>query len=321
MNCSQRTSLAALYFPPRDRNPLGTVTLGKLKAFRMVLFDKMESREMFMKLVRTVLALFLGFHPFASSAEAQEQFDIVSFKSPGGWQRQEHPHAVSFSTERVSDGTFCLMTLLKALPASGSSEQNFQTVWETAVKEPFKVVGALDMQAPTTENGWTIESGWAEIEHDRGKALAMLVAASGGGKVVSLVIVTNTFDYQKEIDAFLASLKLPSVSPVAAQPPQKAPVKTAVKSKFKFQTTNFDNGWTAVEESDWVRASKGDTSALIHYPHPKEKETFYELETEARTFWDLLIAPRYSDLRDFEVLRSDRDFEPARYAAGAAAHQ
>lgn len=236
----------------------------------------------------------------------------MSFTSPKNWQKETNANAVQFTTQNEADGTFAVMLLLKALPASEDSKKNFNLSWESIVKEKFEKVNAPEMSPAASDNGWIIESGMSAYEQDGTKGVAMLVSATGGGKVVNLLILTNTGKFQSDISAFVESIVLPKVSAPSTNQTSSSPRK----SNFKFNTTNFDNGWTAVEENDWVRVTKGSITVLIHYPHPKEKDSFDNLDHEARAFWDLLVAPRYGNLANFEVLRSDRDFEPARYAAG-----
>lgn len=265
--------------------------------------------------MKKVLLFLLCLCVLSSVSLAQEKFDIVTFTAPRGFQKVVKPNAVQFMTQNESDGTFALMTLFKALPASDDAKKNFQLSWESVVKEQLEKVGEADMSAPANDNGWIVESGMAPYEQSGTKGIAMLVSATGGGKVVNLLILTNTQNYQPAVMGFIGSLVLPKAEPVKSVTAQTTAVSPR-KSNFKFNTTNFDNGWKSVEETDWVRATKGSVTALIHYPHPREKETFDNLEREARLFWDLLVAPRYTNLTNFEVLRSDRDFEPARFAAG-----
>lgn len=270
-----------------------------------------------MSLFKSTLILFFVFQFFSSVSPAQEKFDIVTFTAPKNWQKEIKPNAVQFTTQNEADGTFAVMLLLKAIPAGDNSKKNFNLSWESIVKERFEKVNSPAMASTASENGWTIESGMSPYEQDGTKGAAMLVSASGGGKVVNLLILTNSQNYQSQITVFIGSIILPKIEAAKINPSQTIQASSIPqKSNFKFGTTNFDNGWTAVEENDWVRVTKGAITVLLHYPHPKEKETFYELEKEARAFWDLLVAPRYGNLSNFEVLRSDRAFEPARFAAG-----
>lgn len=266
--------------------------------------------------MKKIILVLLCFQLFSIVSPAQEKFDIVTFTAPKDWQKMVKPNAVQFVRQEGVKDPFATMMLFKALPAGNDSKTNFNVSWESLVKEAFKA-DAPQIQPPETQNGWTIETGLAQIGNSGEKAMAMLVSATAGGKVINLLVITDTDKFNTEISRFVDSIILPKVEMPKNNPAQTN--RTAApprKSGFKFDTTNFDNGWTAIEETDWVRAGKGTITVLLHYPHPKERETFDNLEKEARTFWDTLVAPRYSNLSNFEVLRSDRDFEPARFAAG-----
>lgn len=265
--------------------------------------------------IKTGLILMLCIQASVGSLSAQEKFDAIAYTAPRGWQKEVLPNAVQFSTEDRSDGSFAVMMLFKELPAGNDPRKNFDLSWESIVQGSFGRSLKAEMSPAGTDGSWTIQSGTATTEYKGYKAGLLLMSASGGGKVINLLVIMNSSKYQPNTDAFISSIVLPKIAASTAgraQPRSPQPQT----SKFKFSTTNFDNGWKATEEKDWVRVTKGNIVVLLHYPHPKEKETFFELESEARTFWDLLVAPRYSNLANFEVLRSDRDFEPARYAAG-----
>lgn len=146
-----------------------------------------------------------------SFAQTAEKFDIITFKTPKGWQKEAKSSAIQFGTEDAAKGTFCLMMLFKSLPAGEDSKKNFQASWQTIVKETLAKVNEPQLQPTATENGWNVESGMAQYENDGTKGLAMLVSATGGGKVVNLLILTNSDAYQTEIMSFIESLVLPKV--------------------------------------------------------------------------------------------------------------
>lgn len=266
-----------------------------------------------MNIIKTTLVFAFFLQLFAIVSSAQEKFDIVTFTAPKGWQKENKPTAVQFATHNETTGAFGVMMLFKSVTTTNNSVKTFDISWDSFVNRQFTLTGKLEKQPSAIENGWTIESGMAPYEQDGTKGVAMLVSAIGGGKVMNLLILTNTNDYQTDVSAFIGSINLPDLK---SGKNNLVPETSALNSNFKFTITNFDNGWLASEEPDWVRVTKGNITVLLHYPHLKERETFDNLEKEARTFWDLLIAPRYRNLSNFEVLRSDRDFEPARYAAG-----
>lgn len=82
--------------------------------------------------------------------------------------------------------------------------------------------------------------------------------------------------------------------------PESNTITPAVSSGFKFNTTNFDDGWTATEQSDWVEVTKGNIKVLLHYP---KDGTIFPADPEPLTTaaWNILVAPRYSNLKNYRT--------------------
>ena len=71
-------------------------------------------------------------------------------------------------------------------------------------------------------------------------------------------------------------------------------------SGFAFNTINFDDGWTATVQEDWVAVTKGNVKSLLHYP--KEGTIFpADPDVLTTTAWNILVAPRYSNLKNYKT--------------------
>ena len=241
----------------------------------------------------------------ASLAQAPETFDISTFRAPNGWNKQAGENSIQFSTE--DKGNFCLVTLFKAIPGLGDPKENFDAAWETIVKEAVTVSSAPQMFPADTRGEWLLAGGFAPFEKNGEKGVAVLYTATGFGKMVNALVLTNTQAYEAATTAFLGSIsfKKPAVAsgpPIgAAQTGQSIPPRpTARKSSFKFNTSNFDDGWTSTEHEDWVEAVKGQIKVLIHYP---KAGTIFPADPEPLTnaAWDILVAPRYSSLKNYKT--------------------
>ena len=255
------------------------------------------------------IILFSALCTLVGNAFAQKQtFDITTFTPPNGWKKQAAESAVQFSKEDATKGTYCIITLYKAIPGKPGSKENFDLAWETLVKEMVTVSSAPEMQAVTTENGWETQSGLAPFESDGNKGVALLVTASSFDKMVNLIVLTNTDLYEKEITAFLESISLKK--PAAETGKTITPATNAVKSPqtktnaksdgFAFTTTNFDDGWTSTVQEDWVQVTKGTIKVLLHYP---KEGTIFPADPDplTRAAWNILVAPRYSNLKNFKT--------------------
>ena len=238
----------------------------------------------------------------------QQAFDLATFTPPKGWKKQTTESAIQFTKEDATKGTYCLITLYKAIPGKPDSKENFDLAWETLVKEMVTVSSKPEMQPNATENGWEAQSGYAPFESDGSKGIALLVTSSGFEKMVNIIILTNTDAYQNEMSAFLESISLKKITGTTKQVnnPVTNPVKptqtTSVSKKdgFAFTTSNFDDGWTSTVQEDWVEVTKGNIKVLLHYP---KEGTIFPADPDplVRAAWDILVAPRYSSLKNFKT--------------------
>jgi len=247
-----------------------------------------------------VLSFALG-----SLAQSPETFDISTFRAPKGWNKQAGENSIQFSTE--DKGNFCLVTLFRSLPGLGDPKENFEAAWDTIVKEAVSPTAAPQMFPADKRGDWLLAGGFAPFERNGEKGVAVLYTATGFGQMVNALVLTNTQAYEAATTAFLESISFkkpasasqPSVG--AAQTGQSTPPQpTARKSSFKFNTSNFDDGWTSTEQEDWVEAVKGQIKVLIHYP---KAGTIFAADPEPLTnaAWDILVAPRYSSLKNYKT--------------------
>lgn len=251
------------------------------------------------------------------SAQAQktESFDVFTFAAPTGWQRDAtSSNVLKFS--RVKGGQYCLFGLYRAIRGTGKAQSDFGADWQSLVVGPLKPEGNPENQAGDAKNGWQNWVGGANFQHEGSTSLALLSTYSGGGQAASILMLTNDPTCVNDLERFLAAmtLKKPSASAVSAP---TAPAASAVKSRYAFSTTNFDDGWVSVEQKDWMLSKKGTVTVRLHYPNAALKEIFDsdKLLTEA---WNTLVAPHYRDLQGYK-----QDFDTMNYfrpylAAGTA---
>lgn len=236
---------------------------------------------------------------------AQQTFDIITFTPPKGWKKQNSENAVQLSKEEDGKGTYCLITMLKAMPGSADSKENFDATWQTVVKEMVTIAEAPTMQTPVSENGWEAQTGYAPFEMEGSKGVALLVTSTGFNKMVNIVVLTNTNQYENEVTGFFESISFKANNPTSEKPStnKEKPVQpntSATGETYSFTTTNFDDGWTSTVQADWVQVTKGNINVLLHYP---KAGTIFPADPDPliRTAWDILVAPRYSNLKNFKT--------------------
>ena len=138
----------------------------------------------------------------------KQSFDVLSYTSPKGWQKQQNEGGVQLSVTDNKTGAYAIALITKATASDAGAADNFKADWDKLVKASVQVNDAPDMQEPITEKGWDIISGTANYTDNAQKGLATLLTATGGGQMVSVVLMTNTQQYENDLLAFINSLEL-----------------------------------------------------------------------------------------------------------------
>lgn len=144
---------------------------------------------------------------FTSFAQKQT-FDVVSYALPKGWQELKNEAGIQLSITDKKNASYAIAIVTKATASTASATENFNNDWLKLVKGTVQVSTEPIMQQPTNENGWDVISGGANYADGANTGMATLLTATSGEQMVSVVLMTNTKQYQNELLAFIQSLKL-----------------------------------------------------------------------------------------------------------------
>ncbi|NML23958.1 hypothetical protein HHL16_23960 [Pseudoflavitalea sp. G-6-1-2] len=184
------------------------------------------------------LTLLLMVTLFASDSFAQKQtFDLLTYTVPKGWDQQTSSTGVQLSTKDPGNGQYAAAVIVGTVAAIGTSTENFHNNCEKLVKGTVTVHEKPAMQEPQRENGWDIISGQANYTDGSNKGLVTLITASANGKMISVILLTNSANYQDDLLSFINSIEL-------AAPPKnetKPPASVATEGKDK---TSVIGLWT-----------------------------------------------------------------------------
>jgi len=243
--------------------------------------------------VKKILLLVFCFLTIAVNAfpQAAETFDIASFQPPKGWNKQAGQNSVQFSTSDEAKGAYCLITLFRSVPGIGNSKENFSAAWQTIVKEAVNVTTSPQMFPSDNKEDWKVEGGFAPFEKDGEKGVTVLVTLSGYGKMVNVLVLTNTKDYEPTITSFLESFSFKKLAPASVNGAVPNPARVVTGDGYTFATSNFDDGWNAAIRSDWVEVTKGDTTVLLHYGITITDEMRQDL---SNSYWNKIAANKYN---------------------------
>lgn len=247
-----------------------------------------------------LIAATLVFSPLAAQ---QQNFDIVRYTPPKGWKQESSAGALQLSKENTTDGSYCIITVFKSLPASATPKANFEATWETVVKEMVKVSGQPEMQPVAKEDGWEAHTGYAPFESEGQKGVALLVTSSGYEKMVNILVLTNTNSYETELTGFLGSVSLtkPSAGRNLGARSDNTPGNTTsqvskpASNGYAFNMINFDDGWTSTIYDDYVLVTKTSTKVYLLFPVPYDASGFSGTGVVERDYyWDNYVTKYFT---------------------------
>ncbi len=185
------------------------------------------------------LSMSLLFYALASGAQ-KNSFGIVNYTIPAGYELVNNENVLTYYQEDKSTGAYCNFFVYKLMPGKGNTTQNFDWAWENLVQKPFKFSSTANKQPEAAIKGWQFVLGTTKYADNGVSALAMLINFSGENNMQSICVLSNSDNYKKDIEDFIASVDVVRETAVAAAntPSTKLPGdgSTGVSSSTQKQT-------------------------------------------------------------------------------------
>jgi hypothetical protein len=250
--------------------------------------------------MKQILFLFLSMVSLKSFTQNQF-FDLMIYKEPKGWNKEVKENIVSYSKIDNAKKTWCVIGIIRSINSKGSIKADFDSEWEGLVAKQYGVTAPPKTDEVLEAEGWEIKSGSGKFIFNSADAKAMLMTFSGHNRCISVVATTNSDAFIPEVQTFLETidLKKPDITTNNQPNNQTTSIQPAAVD-YAFHTTNFDDGWTSTVKEDWVEVTKGSIKVLLHYP---KDGTIFPADPEplTNTAWNILVAPRYSNLKDYRT--------------------
>jgi hypothetical protein len=259
-------------------------------------------------------------------------FDLFAFTPPAGWKKEVTENIISYTSINNTTKSWCRIGIVKSTISKGSIEADFESEWQDLIVKNYNPTETPVLNEVYETDGWKIKEGVVKFKFNNADAQAMLTTISGFDRCASIIITLNNQEYLNDIDKFLQSVEFkkmgnatpPPVTGIGtdngSQIPEQTkttPAQQTYGKAFSYSTTNFDDGWVAAEQEDWVQVTKGNMKVLIHYA--KEGTTIAaDPEPHVSNAWNILVGPRYSNLRNFKVASPSLDPQRAYLGAGDA---
>ena len=243
--------------------------------------------------------------------------DLATYTVPDGWTVEAKPRSYQRHTEvDQANKRYCALAIYVSTRSSGTLAADFEADWTMAVA-PLGKTSPVFRKAPPIE-GWQGRGAQSAYVDSNGfRSTVFVHTYSSGTQRITFMATTNQpRHYQRTIDAFFRSIRLPAPAAPTTTAPPTTPAPTGAKR------TNFDDGWVAIEEADWVRVTRGAVTVLIHHAAP-DLRPFTNPWEGTSAVWNQLVAPRYAGVANLTLRRGFWDdgdaFGQSKHFASATA--
>lgn len=239
---------------------------------------------------------------------------MISYERPkgAGWKKEVQNNSISFS--QVNRKNWCQITLYKMTASKGNADADFNSEWNELIAKNHSLISAPQKTDIKESDGWKIVSGTAKAMFNGSEMIIIHIVVSGYNNCISLITKTNNAAYLNQVERFNSSVRfnkpVVSNSVFLSGSPQNA-------GNTRFASTRWDDGWVSIAREDWVEVTKNDLRVLIHYPNAKADAYNSVLKDGLQSAWDILIAPRYSNMQHYK-LKPVQGFESIGFAEADA---
>lgn len=266
-----------------------------------------------MKKLLSILILFVVILKISAQSES---FDVFTYKIPEGWSKEEKTNALILS--KIDGGSWCQIILYKNTISKGNINADFDNEWKDLVEKNYAEISKPEKEKPEKADEWTVMSGSGIWKFNGNNVATILTTYSGNGACASIVCNATAKLYLVDFQNFIANVDIMKNqnNKIVLQDNSSQESTSAVKGNYKFNTTNFDDGWKSAIQEDWVEVTKGNIKVLLHYP---KDGTIFPTNPEnlTNTAWNILVSPRYSNLKNYKTAYIE-DFNRPYFGMGNA---
>lgn len=242
----------------------------------------------------SILFLLLMLSVF-SSGQQRKSFDIFSYSAPAGFVLKEQKQRLLY--EKREGNSFCQIHIWPAQQGSSDPAANFKTDWEHFAVKPYNL-----SEPPTTQtekqNGWEVVTGASQAAMDGIPFIVAVSTFTQNDISWCAVSIFNDEEYAAVIDKFILGIKADSRKlvrkPNQATQQNNIPVSNNNTGGITNSTTNFDDGWTATVNNDYVKLTKAGTELRLHYTDKALDDARPNTIDAPEYYWSKYVEPYFN---------------------------
>ena len=151
----------------------------------------------------------------------RETFDLTTYIAPAqtaGWTIEAKDNFVTYTITDNKKNTWCRIAIYKSTTSKGNIERDFESEWQLLVSSPFKTNEAPQTNEVQEADGWKTKADAGKFIFNAAEATALLTCLSSNNRRISILTITNSQDYNTQIQKFSESIKLLSPQNLSTAP-------------------------------------------------------------------------------------------------------
>ncbi len=235
---------------------------------------------------------------------AQKQtYDLATYIPPKSWTKQTAGNNIYYTHIDNNKKSWCMIGIYKSATGKGNVNADFDSEWNLLIAGEYPITAGPQKERPTQSGGWSYLSGGGIAKFNGADMAVILKVASNYNTCISFVVKSNDIgQYSKAISDFDKSIELkqPASTVITSNSPSTNTLR-AGKDNFTFASTTWDDQWTTYAREDWAEVVKGNIKVLVHYPNKNTDAYNSVLKDGLTNAWNVLVTPRYSNIRNIEM--------------------
>lgn len=229
----------------------------------------------------------------------KESYGLVSYTAPRSWKKENGNNCVTYSQVNAVNKSWCMISLYKNNTSKGSVEADLESDWELLVAKDNAITAGPQRGDIQERDGWKVQAAGGKATFNGAEMMVLLTVISGHNNCISIVARTNHAGYLQAIEDFNAGIEMKQPDPAINK--QTNTVATQPAGNIASLQTTWDDGWVSNTRENWTEVKNGNVKVLVHYPNARADAYNSVLKDGLVNAWNILIAPRYNNIRNLEM--------------------
>jgi len=203
-----------------------------------------------------------------ASAQKKKAFDIFFYTAPVGFILNDSNEKLFY--QKTEGKNYCQLLLYPAAAGHSNIEKDFEANWNFFARNPSQKVGDPETKELDSLNGWQTILGAARGSYNKQLFSITVLTFTKEDITYCIAAVFTDEKYIPIVQEFITSV-VPDENKFIRPTQQQQNVtiatntQTSDRKEITKSTTNFDDGWKANAQPDYVKLTKAGTELRLHY--------------------------------------------------------